>query len=179
MSRIHRKKLNLGVKKQFQVWLLIRVLGVVLFTSLVAAAVLYFYARQEIAASFFQAHIKIRRVSDLLVPVIMAGSLVSLLSGMALALFLPQKIAGPVFRIETELRKIMNGDLTTIIHLRHEDILQDLAGQINLNTGDLRQKIQDLKERNSTMEKLAAENNMVALLPVLREQKEKLDTFLL
>ncbi|OGR06625.1 MAG: chemotaxis protein [Deltaproteobacteria bacterium RIFOXYD12_FULL_50_9] len=177
MPQYRRKKLNLGVKKQFQVWLLVRVLGVVLITSLISAAVLYFYARQEIADSFFQAHIKIRRVSDLLLPVIMAGSLVSLFSGMALALFLPQKIAGPVFRIEMELKRILKGDLTTVISLRHEDILQDLAGQININTDDQRQKVQDLKNRQIAIAKLAADNDMARLLPLLQEQKEKLDTF--
>ena len=68
-----RKKLNLQVKRQFQVWLLVRILGTVLLSSGVAALILYFYAHQEVGASFYDAHIKIRRVSDLLIPVVLAG----------------------------------------------------------------------------------------------------------
>ncbi|MFO7605805.1 MAG: methyl-accepting chemotaxis protein, partial [Desulfurivibrionaceae bacterium] len=91
-----RKKLNLAVKKEFQKWLLVRILGTILLSSVVAAVILYFYSSRELGESFYDAHIKIRRVSDLLLPVILAGSFVSLLSGTLLALFLPQKIAGPV-----------------------------------------------------------------------------------
>ena len=82
-----RKKLNLAVKREFQIWLLIRIGGVVIVSSLVAVLILYLYSRQEIATSFYAAHIQLRRVSDLLFPVIAAGAIVSLLSGLGLALF--------------------------------------------------------------------------------------------
>ena len=77
-----RKKLNLQVKRSFQMWLLLRIMGTVLVSSVVAALILYFYANQEVGASFYDAHIKIRKVSDLLIPVILAGSVVSLVSGL-------------------------------------------------------------------------------------------------
>jgi nitrogen fixation/metabolism regulation signal transduction histidine kinase len=141
-----RKKLNLSVKKEFQKWLLIRILGTVLLSSVVAAAILYFYSSREIGESFYEAHIKIRRVSDLLLPVILAGSFVSLLSGAMLALFLPQKIAGPVFRIEEDLKEIQEGNLEKEIRLRQEDPLKELAQAINQTIAFLRAKIEKPKE---------------------------------
>jgi len=126
-----RKRLNLTIKRQFQVWLLARIGGTILLSSLVAAVILYFYARQEVGASFYEAHITIRHVSDLLIPVVIAGSLVSLISGALLAIFLPQKIAGPIFRIEEDLRYIQNGHLDKEIRLRDGDPLQDFAETIN------------------------------------------------
>lgn len=133
-----RKKLNLAVKREFQLWLLIRIFGTILLSSLVAAAILFFYARQEIGDSFYEAHIKIRYVSDLLVPVVIAGSLVSVISGTILALFLPQKIAGPIFRIEEDLRKIQGGQLDKVIKLRQGDPLHDFAETINTTVVALR-----------------------------------------
>jgi len=133
-----RKKLNLSVKREFQLWLLIRIIGTILFSSLVAAAVLFFYARQEIGDSFYEAHIRIRHVSDLLIPVVIAGSLVSLISGTILALFLPQKIAGPIFRIEEDLKKIRDGQLDKVIKIRQGDPLQDFADTINNTMAALR-----------------------------------------
>lgn len=133
-----RKKLNLTVKREFQVWLLIRIFGTILVSSLVAAAILFFYARQEIGASFYEAHIRIRHVSDLLIPVVIAGSLVSLISGTILALFLPQKIAGPIFRIEEDLKKIKAGQLDKVIKIRQGDPLQDFAETINSTVAALR-----------------------------------------
>ena len=141
-----RKKLNLGVKRQFQMWLLIRILGVVVVSSLVAVLILYLYSRQEISSSFYSAHIQIRRVSDLLFPVMGAGAFVSLLSGMVLALFLPQKLAGPLFRIEKDLEVIRQGDLTCQIRLRKNDTLTELADSVNETTTDLRARIQEVKD---------------------------------
>jgi methyl-accepting chemotaxis protein len=144
--RYRRQKLNLSVNRQFQMWLLVRILGVVLLSSLVAALVLYLYSRQEISSSLYTAHIQLRRVSDLLLPVMGAGAFVSLVSGMALALFLPQKIAGPVYRIDKSLCAIREGDLTEVVRLRQNDTLADLAASVNETTAALRSKIQAVKE---------------------------------
>jgi len=129
--KYNRSKLNLKVKRQFQMWLLSRIVGTILLSSLVAAAILFFYARQEVGSSFYEAHIKIRHVSDLLIPVVIAGSLVSLISGTLLAIFLPQKIAGPIFRIEEDLRHIQKGNHDKEIKLRQGDPLHDFAETIN------------------------------------------------
>ena len=137
-----RKKLNLQVKSEFQRWLLVRILATVILSSVVAAVILYFYSSQEIGESFYDAHIKIRRVSDLLLPVIIAGSFISLLSGTVLALFLPQKIAGPVFRIEEDLKEVRAGNLKKEIRLREGDPLKDLATAINKTISFLCAKIE-------------------------------------
>lgn len=146
MEKIKRKKLNISVKREFQRWLLVRILGSVLISALVAAVVLYFYSRQELGESFYTAHIAVRRVSDLLLPVILAGSAVSLISGMLLALFLPQKIAGPLFHVEQDLRRVGEGDLTVKIVLRDGDTLQDFAQHTNQVVNDLRLKIKGVQE---------------------------------
>jgi methyl-accepting chemotaxis protein len=137
-----RKKLNLRVKNQFQIWLLVRILGTVALSSVVAAVILYLYSSQEIGESFYDAHIKVRRISELLLPVILAGSFVSLLSGALLAIFLPQKIAGPVFRIEEDLKEIQAGNLEKEIRLRAGDPLKELAQTINATILFLRAKIE-------------------------------------
>lgn len=146
MTGFKRKKLNMAVKKKLQRWLLLRIFGVVILSSVVAALILYGYASKEICDSYYSAHISIRRVSDLLWPVVAAGSAVSLLSGMLLAIFLPQKIAGPVFRIEQDLDPVKEGDLTVKITLRAGDPLQDLATRINEAIGELRVKVHRIQD---------------------------------
>jgi methyl-accepting chemotaxis protein len=136
-----RKKLNLQVKRSFQMWLLVRILGSVLASSLVAAVILFFYSNREVGQSFYEAHITIRRVSDLLVPVIIAGSIVSLISGALIAIFLPQKIAGPVYRMEEDLKAVQDGDLDKQIRLREGDPLQGLAETINQTIASLKKRL--------------------------------------
>ena len=166
-----RKKLNLKVKRDFQIWLLVRILGTIMISSIIAALILYFYASREVGDSFYQAHVEIRRVSDL----IGVGSLVSFLSGLAIAVFLPQKIAGPIFRIENDLKVIEQGDLTKQIKLRSKDIMQDLSNSINTTVGSLRAKFQDIKFTHAELEKHISENNKAEIAKSLAKQRETLD----
>jgi methyl-accepting chemotaxis protein len=151
-----RKKLNLAIKRAFQMWLLVRVAGVVIVSTLVAVAILYLYAHQEISSSFYSAHIQIRRVSDLLFPVMAAGAFVSLLSGIILALFLPQKIAGPIYRVQKSLEVIGGGDLTEYVMLRSNDTLMDLADSVNETTAGLRDRVQEIKDIQVEIDQLVA-----------------------
>lgn len=145
MTEYKRKKLNLAVKKNFQRWLLVRIAGTVILCAGVAALVLYFYSRRELGESFYTAHITVRRVSDLLLPVILAGSAVSLISGLVLALFLPQKIAGPLFHIEKDLSRVGEGDLTVTINLRGKDPLQEFVEAINEDIDGLRGRVEQVQ----------------------------------
>jgi len=169
-----RKKLNLSVKREFQMWLMARIFGVVLLSSLVAVLILYLYSRQEISATFYSAHIQLRRVSDLLFPVIATGACISLVSGLALAIFLPQKIAGPIFKIQKSLAVIKAGDLTEEIRLRRNDIFMDLAASVNETTTDLRGRIQKVKQIQQELDQLVEtlENEDAAALS--RQQNEAL-----
>lgn len=171
----NRKKLNLGVKQEFQRWLLCKVLIAVAISALLAACVLYFYARQEIVGSFFDAHVKLRRVSDLLLPVIAVGSMVSLLAGGFLALFLPQRIAGPIYRIELGMKEVEAGDLTTDIKLRNEDTLQDFAENVSRTVESVRDRVHDLKGVCRQLEKAIAAEDQQQIAKLLIRQNELLD----
>ncbi len=172
-----RKKLNLSVKRKFQMWLLVRILGTIILSSIVAALILYFYSRHEVTTNFYDAHIKIRRVSDLLLPVVAAGTLVSLLSGMVLALFLPQKIAGPLYRIENNLRELGAGNLLVHVKLRHGDTLEDFAETVNQCAGGLRERLQAVKEAQDDLEKVLGRAGNEEATQSLARQKAALNLF--
>lgn len=169
-----RKKLNLGVKGEFQRWLLKRLAVTIMVSALLAAFILYFYARQEVMDTFFDAHIRLRRVSDLLLPVVAVGSAVSLVAGGFLALFLPQKIAGPIYRIEQCLKKIAAGDLTTEIKLRDNDTLKDLAGNTNDAVSSLRNQVHAVKEKQLELTTAVQSWNKEQINRLLQQQQELL-----
>lgn len=171
-KRSDRKKLNLAVKREFQRWMLKQVLVAVVISSVVAAIILYFYARQEVIGSFFDAHVKIRRVSDLLLPVVCAGSAVSLAVGVFLSLFLPQKIAGPIYRIELTLKEIGDGDLTKTVKLRDGDTLKDLADNVNKMTEGLRNKVHVAKVGCMSLEQAILAGDSERVSELMQRQKE-------
>jgi methyl-accepting chemotaxis protein len=170
-----RKKLNLSVKWEFQKWLIIRISGVVAVSSVVAAIILYIFSQQEVSSSFYSAHIQIRRVSDLLLPVMGAGAFVSLLSGLALALFLPQKIAGPIFRVQKSLNLIKDGDLTEEVILRKNDILKDLATSVNETTDVLRVNIQEIKKIHQELDRIIVSFENQKAIELSSRQKAALE----
>lgn len=166
-----RKVLNINVKKNFQRWLLIRIIGTVIVSGVVAAIILYFYSNKELGDSFYSAHITVRRVSDLLLPVILAGSAVSLVSGIFMALFLPQKIAGPLFRVEQDLERVGAGDLTVKVTLRDGDTLQDFVTVVNVNIAALRQTMEEVKSGLADLDKTSLSTSQQDALKRLEDIK--------
>lgn len=174
-NKYKRKFLNLSVEKEFQRWLLVRILGVIVLSSVLAALILFFYARHETVASFYSAHIKIRRVSDLLLPVIFCGASVSLVAGALLAFFLPQKIAGPIFRIEKELQAVRSGDLTVEIKLRKHDTLQSFAAKVNEVIADLNLSAKGLQVEGHKLQAALAQEDKAAIMISVGKLQEKLE----
>ena len=126
-----RNKLNLRVKRDLQVWVLIRILFIVIVSIAIALLILYFFSHKQIGSTFRMAHLTIQHVSDLLLPVILASGGLCILVGLFFAIFLPQKIAGPVYRIERGLLEVANGDFKHVFRLRRSDRLQTLADAAN------------------------------------------------
>ncbi len=128
-----RKRLNLKVKRDLQIWILKRMLLVVTISIFLALLILYLFSHREIGQSFYKAHLTIKHVSDLLLPVILAAGGVCLVAGFLFAIFFPQRIAGPIYRIEEDLKYVAStGDFTKHIRLRRGDRFHSLAQAANL-----------------------------------------------
>jgi methyl-accepting chemotaxis protein len=172
-----RKKLNLKVKQDFQIWLLIRVMGTVLVAIVTASVILYFYSKSLVDADFLSHAEKVRKISEILPPVLLAASLTSIFAGLLIALFIPQKIAGPLFRVEQDLLQIREGDLTKKISLRCGDVLKELAGQVNMTVADFRYLLQDVKEVQESLQTKLSDLESAEIKELLEQQKNNLDRF--
>ena len=161
--------------RDFQQWLFVRILATIACSSLIGALILYVYARHEVGDSLNT--VKIVSVSDLLLPVVTAGALVSMISGSLLALFLPQKIAGPIYRIEKNLKAFQKGELTVTTTLRANDILKDFAGTINGTVQAFRTDIENIKTIHSELRASLAKNDLDGLTAQLEKEKDILDRF--
>ena len=147
-----RKKLNLKVKQDFQIWLLVRIMGTSLLTIVVASVLLYLYSRGVVDAEYLALKTDVRKVSEVLLPILIAASLTSIVCGLLIALFLPQKVAGPIFRIEQDMKQVGTGDLTKRVNLRCADILKEFSETINMAVGNIGNMVKDAKESSSALE---------------------------
>ena len=151
-----RKIINFSIKKQLQVRLFIKVFGIILSGVGLMAVLFYFYSNREISESYRQFHIQANNFLDLLLPAILAAFLLCLFISAAIALFLPIKIAGPLFRLEKDLiDRVAEGDLTVRFTLRKGDELGDLAESINFCMDSLSRKIEQINKSADDLESAA------------------------
>jgi len=170
-----RKKLNLKVKQDFQIWLLVRIMGTFMVTIIVASILLYLYSKGVVDAEYLSFKTDVRRVSEVLLPVLIAASLTSIVCGLVIALFLPQKIAGPLFRIEQDMLQVSKGDLTKSITLRCADILKEHSETINMAVGNIGNMVKDVKESGNALETKIAESGTDEIKEAFELHKEQLE----
>ncbi len=126
-----RKVLNFSVNRAMQLRMIGRMTCILLVCLLTSSGIFYFYADQQVTASFLLFHIKARNFLDFLFPVICLSFVFSVVVGTIASLFFPKNIAGALYRIEQDVRQIAKGDLTVKINLRFGDEGASLAGQLN------------------------------------------------
>jgi methyl-accepting chemotaxis protein len=140
-SRRKRKWFNLGVKRQLQLRILRWILLVIAVSSLISGSIFYHYSNRKIDSTYKQFHVQLYNMRQVLAPwVLLAVSLGGFIA-LTVSLFYPQKIAGPVYRLEKRIQNIASGNLTEDIRLRSNDELQDLAREINHMGASLRERL--------------------------------------
>ena len=154
-----RKRLNLSIKRSMQ-FRMIRQTSAIVFSCLFLLCIIfYFYSNREIGASFVAFHVKARNFLDMLWPMVAISFLASLLIGVVASLFSPKVYAGPLYRIEEDLKQAIAGDLTKRIKLRDGDEGQELTKQLNDFFDIVSEKIAKLKEGINQVENLCADDS--------------------
>ena len=171
-----RKHLNFSIKRKMQLRLFIKVFTIAIVGVGIMGAIFYFYSDREISSSYRQFHINAKNFLDLLLPAVVLSLLASLIVSIVITLFFPIKIAGPLYRIERDLKeKLAKGDLTVRFHLRKGDEVDDLAEAVNICVENWKEKIETIKRSAEDIEAAVTEskgmenNNAKELLIKLRE----------
>lgn len=137
-----RKLLNFSIKRDMQFRMIGKIFLLLLVSLLLSGIIFYQFANQEITSSFQVFHIKARNFLDFLLPVVLSSFAISLVAGVIGSLFFPKPIAGGLYRIEMDLKKVIDdNDLRVQIKLRDGDQLIPLAEQINLLLNDMRTRM--------------------------------------
>lgn len=170
-----RKTVHFGIKRDFQVWLLIRILTTAVLTIIIAAVFSYLYAKNVVATDILSFKANIRIVEEEFWPTFLAAVLASIFSGLLLALFLPKKIAGPLYRIEADLKQIGAGDLTKTIRIRSGDILAEHADAVNLAVDQIGTMIKGAKDAGINLETKLIEGKIDHIQEAFECLKQLLD----
>lgn len=146
------------IKKEFQLAFIIKFCLLVILGAVVSGAVIYLVSQGSATTVFENSRIRIKSTADFILPaVLLSTAVVTVLVGLAsviVTLYASHKIAGPIYRIEKDLEKVMLGDLRVKFNLRKNDQLQALATMIEALVVNLGEDIKELRQARSELVKI-------------------------
>jgi methyl-accepting chemotaxis protein len=157
MAEIKKRKIvNYSIKRQMQLRLLLRFVLILLISASVTSIIFYYYSSQEVGQTFKQFHVNARTFLDFLLPAIIISFLVGVVIAVAIAVFFPIRMAGPLYRIEKDLReRVAAGDLNMKFSVRSNDEFQDLADALNDTMRSLKARIDVIREASEEVTALS------------------------
>ena len=159
MIKNKRSIINYSIKRRMQLRLLLNVMVIALIATGLTSAFFYYHSSQEVAHSFKQFHIQAKTFLDFLFPTIIMALAIGIVLAFGMALFFPHRIAGPLYRIERDLKeRVGEGDLSIKFGVRKGDEVGELADALNVMLEKLKLKVGRIK--TASEELISLSNNM-------------------
>ncbi len=157
------KRRRLYVKRSFQSGFILKFCLLVFLGTLFSTGLLFLFSQGTLTSSFHDSRLVIEPTALAVLPAILYTNLITLILitvGTALfTLFISHKIAGPLFRIEQELKRIAEGDLTADIRFRKKDQISEVAQSLNHSVSALREKVRSIQFDVEHLLELSPEQN--------------------
>lgn len=149
-----RKLLNMAIKRKMQLRILSSIFLIVLVSLMVSGGIFYHYSNKKINSTYKQFHVQLYNMKQVLVPWILFAVSLGAIMALAMGIFYPGKIAGPLYRLEKRLRELASGNFKDKVKLRSNDELQDLAEEINQMAAKLQEKLLLAKNRLTSLDSI-------------------------
>ena len=149
------------VKKEFQFRFILKFCLILLAGVIISTGLLFFFSQDTLTSSFSHSRLVIRSTAEAMLPAIITTNLISLaliiITTIIVTLYISHKIAGPIFRLENELQRIGQGDLTTTVSLRNNDQMVAFVQRVNEMTAQLNRRVTAVKQQAQNIAIAAAE----------------------
>ena len=153
----------------------------VVIATAVSGAIVYMMARSTVTTSFENSRLVIKSTADFILPSVLLSSAIVIVSlGFAtivIALFASHRIAGPMYRLEKDLKEVSAGNLLLKFGLRKGDEMKPLAEALNVMLGGFKSDIAGVKRLSSDIEAALKANNVESARSKLRDLKKIIERF--
>ncbi len=143
------KRRHYFINKQCQFKFNLKFCLLILAGVVVSTALLLFFSQDTLTSSFQQSRLVIESTSKAILPALIYTSLITLglisFATIIVTLFVSHQIAGPLFRLEKDLKEIGSGNLTKNVSLREKDQLTAMAECMNEMTCSLHDNIFEIQ----------------------------------
>lgn len=145
------KRKTLYIKKEFQFKFILKFCLILLAGVVISTGLLFFLSQETLTSSFENSRLVIKNTGLAILPAIIMTNLITLgiicIATIIVTLFVSHRIAGPMFRFEKDLERIMKGDLSVNINLRKKDQFFEVASTLNNMTQGINEKISKVNHR--------------------------------
>ncbi|RJP61685.1 MAG: HAMP domain-containing protein [Candidatus Auribacter fodinae] len=145
-----RKRRNYFINKQVQgIYALFIIMSVSIISLLVSMEILrsFYKTFGDVGEQSFFNHIDMVFVIKVLLLLILGSLLIG-----GLSLFASHRIAGPIFRLNSSLKKLTKGELKERVSFRKNDYFQEVAANFNSLAEALETKVVNEQEKIAEME---------------------------
>ena len=166
------RRKNYFIDPHFQTEFILKFCSLVIAASVVTGFLIYYLNRYTATVAFDDLRVVVKTTSDFILPVTLEVlAIVFLFTGMAtvaIMLFASHRIAGPLYKLMVELKKMVGGDFTSPIRIRATDQLQNVAAECEAMRGEIAANAGIVKK-----EWAAVKNIVKAALDKTSDQDEK------
>ena len=172
-----RRLINLNIKRKMQMRLIMKIMLIVIICIMLSSSIFYIFSNQAIGQTWNTFHIKLINMKQLLLPIVIVATIMSIIVAMFMGLFFPNPLVGPIYHIEKTIQSLSEGDLNQKIILRQKDEVMELAFYVNFMSDKFRDKILNLKDNIKKIAKIVEENNKEDLVKEVKELEESINWF--
>lgn len=173
-EKVHKRKSRF-TKAKFQQKFIVTFCALVIAGSLLAGILIYAMTRSTVTTAFVNSRLEMKTTADFILPaVVMSGAVVMISVGLGtiiLTLYTSNRIAGPLKRMEREIKDITGGNLKKRFSVRELDEIKSLSNELDEMALQLKSNVQDIKDAVNELEKSRTDKeageNMAKLKAVL------------
>lgn len=169
------------IDKKFQTKFIVKFASLVIIAAAISGAIVYMMARSTVTTSFENSRLVIKSTADFILPsVLLSGAVVIISIGLAtiaVALIASHRIAGPLYRLEKDIKEVSGGNLQMKFSLRKSDEMKSLANGLNVMVEALKNDVVNIKKISSEIETALNTNNIESARARLKDMKRLVDKF--
>jgi methyl-accepting chemotaxis protein len=182
------KRRNYFIDKKFQTKFMLRFSLIVIISSLLIIGFLFYFSQGSTTVAIEDTKVVVKGTADFILPlligVVLITTLLAAVSVLVLAMFSSHKIAGPLFRVQREIKEFAKGDLTRSFRIRGDDQLQELSNSLEdmgqslrQNQGEIKENYQKFKEVFDKQKDNLSEPAKLRISQILEKLDSKMDFF--
>ena len=143
------KRKQIFINKEFQTRFILKFILILILSAAISICLTLVNTQDTLTSSFANSKLLIQNTSLAIMPsVIYTTIITTVLTGLIVilvTLLVSHKIAGPMFRFEKDIDRIVQGDLKSRISIRKKDQFQELAISLNRMVESLNNNLSDIR----------------------------------